>query len=107
MLTYAFKALKDDSMKELSAENFDDMKELMAAILIKGIAFQLKHGLLHDYETICKEQTFVRGKILLDTSLKSGALTRKSYVVDMMNIPKTRFSIRLLKLQCCTLFVPI
>lgn len=77
MLTYAFKALKDDSMKELSAESFDDMKDLMAAILIKGIAFQLKHGLLNDYEAICEERTSVRGKILLDTSLKGGALTRK------------------------------
>ena len=77
MLTYAFRALRDDSMKELSKEHFEDMLDLMSAILIKGVAFQLKHGLLHDYEAISEERSTVRGKILLGETIKSGALTRK------------------------------
>lgn len=77
MLTYAFKGLKDDSMKEMSAEEFDDMLCLMAEILIKGVPFQLKHGLLHDYESISEERSSLRGRILLDESLKNGAFTRR------------------------------
>ena len=53
MLSYAFQTLKQENYKDVSIEPFDEMYDLFAAILSKGISFQLKHGLykeLKQYE---------------------------------------------------------
>lgn len=45
MLSYAFRALKEQQYRELATEEFQNTGDLMAAILAKGIAVQLKRGL--------------------------------------------------------------
>ena len=48
MLSYAFQILNEQGYRNIATEQFNNTAELMAAILEKGIANQLKRGL-------CKE----------------------------------------------------
>ena len=45
MLAYAFQELRRDNYKEIAGEDFDNIYQLFAEILAKGIAHQLKQGL--------------------------------------------------------------
>ena len=44
MLAYAFQELRQNNYVEIEGENFDEIHDLFAEILIRGIAFQLKQG---------------------------------------------------------------
>lgn len=63
MLSYAFKALKQSNYEEIAAEDFDYIEDLFAAILSKGIAQQLKHGLYREYMTKSDSLSVMRGKL--------------------------------------------
>ena len=54
MLSYAFQTLKQENYKDVSIEPFDEMYDLFAAILSKGISFQLKHGYIRNILIIKK-----------------------------------------------------
>lgn len=45
MLSYAFQVLNEQGYKNIATEQFNNTGELMAAILEKGIAIQIKRGL--------------------------------------------------------------
>lgn len=64
MLSYVFDYFREDSYKKFQGEDFEDAKDLFAALLIKDISRQLKQGLYKEY--IEERQTLkaVRGKIL-------------------------------------------
>ena len=49
MLSYAFQILNEQGYKNIATEQFNNTAELMAAILEKGIAIQLKRGLGKEY----------------------------------------------------------
>ena len=45
MLTYAFQILRQSNYDDIAAEDFENIHDMFAAILGKGVAQQLKHGL--------------------------------------------------------------
>ena len=49
MLSYAFTTLTPTQDDEIAAEEFDNIHNLFAAILAKGIGQQLKQGLYREY----------------------------------------------------------
>ena len=49
MLSYAFQVLNEKGYKDIATEQFDNVAELCAAILSKGITVQLKRGLGKEY----------------------------------------------------------
>ena len=49
MLAYAFQVLQEDSYKKIAVEDFEQAEDLLAAILAKGIANQIKRGLGREY----------------------------------------------------------
>ena len=63
MLTYAFQVLRQKNYDEIAAEKFDEVQDLFAAILAKGISQQLKHGLYRVYEDRTESLTVMRGKL--------------------------------------------
>ncbi|UED72211.1 5-methylcytosine-specific restriction endonuclease system specificity protein McrC [Brevibacillus sp. DP1.3A] len=63
MLSYAFQVLKQSNYDELSSEEFENIQDLFAAILAKGIAQQLKQGLYREYITECDNLSVMRGKL--------------------------------------------
>lgn len=71
MLTYAFKALKQTNYERIAAENFEKIEDLLAAILVKGIAQQLKQGLHREYITYKEDLATLRGKLDIHGSIKN------------------------------------
>lgn len=63
MLTYAFQVLKQSNYDEIAAEEFENIQDLFAAILAKGIAQQLKQGLYREYISECDNLSVLHGKL--------------------------------------------
>lgn len=71
MLSYAFKALKQNGFENIAVEKFENIHNLMAAILAKGIGIQLKQGLYREYIDRKNNVVGVRGKIHLQGTIKN------------------------------------
>ena len=63
MLTYAFQELRQNNYAEIQGEKFDDIYDLFAEILARGISYQLKQGLYREYVARNESMQTVRGKI--------------------------------------------
>lgn len=63
MLTYAFQVLKQKNYDDIAAEDFEDIQDLFAAILAKGVSQQLKQGLHREYITKNEDLSVMRGKL--------------------------------------------
>ena len=46
MLAYAFQQLKQNNYEDIAGEKFDEIHDLFAEILIRGISYQLKSILM-------------------------------------------------------------
>ena len=57
MLAYAFQVLRQNSYEDVVAEEFEEISDLFAEILFRGISRQLKQGL---YRTYVKEPSAIR-----------------------------------------------
>lgn len=80
MLSYAFRVLNEQGYKRIATEEFNNTAELMAAILAKGIAIQLKRGLGKDYISQSEELSSLRGKIDITKSIKTQSMIRKKLI---------------------------
>lgn len=63
MLAYAFQELRQNNYAEIRGEAFDDIYDLFAEILARGISYQLKQGLYREYVSRNESMQTVRGKI--------------------------------------------
>ena len=61
MLAYAFQVLRQKNYESIASEEFDEMEDLFAAILARGIAQQLKQGLQREYIIRNEELPMLRG----------------------------------------------
>ena len=80
MLSYAFQVLNEQGYKNIATEQFQNTAELMAAILEKGIALQLKRGLGKEYIPQMEELSSLRGKIDIAESIKTQSMLRKQLI---------------------------
>ena len=80
MLSYAFQVLNEQGYKNIATEQFHNTAELMAAILEKGIAFQLKRGLGKEYIPQMEALSSLRGKIDIAESIKTQSMMRKQLI---------------------------
>ena len=80
MLSYAFQILKEQGYKNIATEQFNNTAELMAAILEKGIAIQLKRGLGKEYILQTEALSSLRGKIDIAESIKTQLMMRKQLI---------------------------
>ena len=71
MLTYAFQVLRQTNYEEIASEQFDEIQDLFAAILSKGIGQQLKQGLQREYISVRETRTSLRGKIDMPETVKN------------------------------------
>lgn len=71
MLTYAFQELKQNNYEKINGENFDEILDLFAEILHKGIAYQLKQGLRKEYVSCHDSLATIRGKLDLNVTIKN------------------------------------
>ena len=71
MLSYAFTALRQENFEEIAKEEFDNIHNLFAAILAKGIGLQLKQGLYREYLNRTEDLTVMRGKIEMPGTVRN------------------------------------
>ncbi len=82
MLSYCFRALQSDDFKKMGTEEFDNSADLCAAILEKGIEYQLKRGLGRQYIPQTEPLSTLHGKINISESLKTQSLLKMQLVCD-------------------------
>ena len=80
MLAYAFQVLNENGYKDIATEQFDNVGELCAAILAKGVSIQLKRGLGKEYIPQTEALSSLRGKIDIVESVKTQSMLRKQLV---------------------------
>ena len=76
MLSYAFTTLNQGGYEDVATEEFENMHNLFAAILAKGISRQLKQGLYREYLNRKEVVAVVRGKIDMPGTIQN-RLARK------------------------------
>ena len=62
MLAYAFQELRQNNYAKIESETFDDIYDLFAEILVRGISYQLKQGLFREYVAKNESMLTVKGK---------------------------------------------
>ena len=77
MLSYAFQILNEQSYKNIATEQFHNTADLMAAILSKGIATQIKRGLGKEYILRTETLSSLRGKMNITKSIKTQTILKK------------------------------
>jgi 5-methylcytosine-specific restriction enzyme subunit McrC len=70
MLTYAFKELRQNNYEYIAGEEFEDIHNLFAEILGKGIAYILKQGLHKEYISNKESLPTLRGKLVLQDTIR-------------------------------------
>ena len=71
MLTYAFQVLRQSNYEDMEVEDFENIHDMFAAILGKGIGRQLKQGLYREYITKDENLSVMHGKIMISGSIKN------------------------------------
>ncbi|MCR5101731.1 MAG: 5-methylcytosine-specific restriction endonuclease system specificity protein McrC [Butyrivibrio sp.] len=71
MLTYAFQVLRQSNYDDISVEDFENIHDMFAAILGKGVAQQLKHGLYREYVNVSDNLSTLRGKLDVSGTIKN------------------------------------
>ena len=70
MLSYAYQSLQQKTYEEIETESFEYVQDIFAAILVKGIASQVKHGLIREYIEIQDNLSTLKGKINIRESIR-------------------------------------
>lgn len=82
MLSYAFQTLNQENYEEVAVESFDEIYDLFAAILSKGIGLQIKQGLYREYINQIEELKGLRGKIDMPGTIKRRLACQRVLVCD-------------------------
>ncbi|WP_088087604.1 5-methylcytosine-specific restriction endonuclease system specificity protein McrC [Bacillus sp. OV166] len=80
MLAYAYQSLNEASFKNIQSEEFENLHDLMAAILIRGVSNQLKRGLHKDYLVYTEATGNLKGKIDITSSIRQNTLMTRRMV---------------------------
>lgn len=104
MLAYAFRALRSSNYKKLESEQFENVYDLLAEILVLAMQSQIKRGLVRGYVDVEEEIPSVRGRIDFPETLRARSLTNSRLVceydeltldVQMNQIVKATFNLLL------------
>lgn len=97
MLSYAFQVLSEQGYKNIETEQFDNVAELCAAILSKGVSLQLKRGLGREYIETTESLSSVRGRIDISESIKTRSLLKRQLVCSYDDFSENSYMNRIIK----------
>lgn len=80
MLAYANQTLRESGFDAVAAEDFENIHDLLAAILICGVGNQIKRGLYRDYIPQETSLSSLRGRVLITESIKQQTFTQRKLV---------------------------
>ena len=97
MLSYAFQILTQDTYDDVAIESFDEMYDLLAAILAKGIGIQLKQGLYREYIDRQEELSVLRGKINMSGMIKNQLVHKRVLACDFDDLSENNLFNQIIK----------
>ena len=97
MLAYAFTNLKFDDIKNISAEKFENIYNLFAAILSESIGKLLKQGIYREYINHSENLSTVRGKINLSNTIQNFFAGRRKIFCEFDELSENNLFNRILK----------
>ena len=97
MLSYAFQTLHQENYDDVAVESFDEMYDLLAAILAKGIGIQLKQGLYREYINRQEELSVMRGKINMSATIKNRVTRRQRLTCDFDELSENNLFNQIIK----------
>ncbi len=103
MLSYAFELLKEGTYQNVNKEEFENIHNLFALILEKGISQQLKRGLYKEYVYKVEDLSTLRGKINLNNTIKNIVSNRKLLNCEYDDLQENNVFNRILKTTVCLL----
>lgn len=97
MLSYAFQTLNKSEYEDVAVEEFEDMHNLFAAILVRGITFQLKQGLYREYIKHQEDLTVMRGKINMPGTIHDRMARKQILTCEFDELSENNFLNQVLK----------
>jgi 5-methylcytosine-specific restriction enzyme subunit McrC len=97
MLSYAFTTLNQSVFEDVEKEEFENMHNLLAAILAKGIGQQLKQGLYRKYLNKKEDMAVMRGKIEISGTIKNKMARRQLLSCDYDELSENNLLNQILK----------
>lgn len=97
MLSYAFQVLNEQGYKNIATEQFNNVAELCAAILSKGVLVQLKRGLGREYIEQTESTSSPRGRIEISESVKTRSMIRKQLICSYDDFSVNSYLNRIIK----------
>ena len=98
MLAYAFQVLNEQGYRDVALEeDFENTAELLAAILCRGVAVQIKRGLIREYNTAEEALSSPRGKIQVSDSIKAMTVRKKQLVCAYDDFSTNAYNNRIIK----------
>ena len=97
MLSYAFQVLNEQGYKSIETEQFDNVAELCAAILSKGVALQIKRGLGRAYIERSEPLSSLRGRIEISESIKTRSMLKRQMVCTYDEFSENSYLNRIIK----------
>lgn len=82
MLAYAFDIIKEKGIQSIKTEEFDNIYNLLSAILVKSLNYQLKKGLNREYVVKTEELTNIKGKIKISDSIKYNTIKKHRLICE-------------------------
>ncbi len=97
MLTYAFQVLKQTNYDSVAAENFEDVQDLFAAILAKGVAQQVKQGLYREYIPQYESLSVMRGKLDMPETMRNRVQHKQELACEFDELSENNLMNQILK----------
>ena len=97
MLAYAFQVLNEQGYKQIATEHFDNVAEMCAAILSKGVSLQLKRGLGHEYIHKTEPLSVLHGRIEMAESIKTRSTLKRQLVCSFDEFSENSYMNRIIK----------
>lgn len=97
MLSYAYQTLQKQDAVDIEGEEFENIYDLFAAILAKGIASQVKKGLNKEYIEYVSELSTLRGKIDITASIKQQTMKNRHLICSYDELSENSYMNQILK----------
>ena len=97
MLSYAFQVLNEQGYKNIETEEFENVAELCAAILSKGVSLQLKRGLGREYIEKSEPLSSLRWRIEISESLKTRSTLKQQLICSYDDFSENSYMNRIIK----------
>lgn len=97
MLSYAFAVLRQKEYENIATEKFENIHDLFAAILSKGIGRQIKQGLYREYVNYNEDEASLKGKINMQGSIRNKLLKKRLIACEYDELSENNLLNQILK----------